>query len=578
MTLPEWLPTDAQRELVNSPGSRFVEACPGSGKTKAIVARFERLASSRRRRGVGLLSFTNAAVDEVVSRCADPKNLDPPNFIGTFDAFINRFITGPYLASRFGRYPRFVDSWESIPGAEFRIAGMPNGVHFPLEAFDWDDAGAFRFDARRASGQWVNALRVAYANASAAVDTRAEETRRRLIAERHLVSASASRHTALRLLESPTSRAKWIALLAGRFEELIVDEAQDCGSEELAVLRAAHEAGVAIVAVADLDQAIFEFRRADPTKVREFAEVLGAGTRLGGNFRSSPAICAAAASLRLTAEVDEPLGPLREHTSPVRIITFSSAASVSEAVSAILAEERIPKNSCKVLAHRRRDAAASAGADAVTAPPSARAVLRFAAARLTLASDGDVARRQRAMQQAERALLNLAESTDPDPHSTESLAEHLGVSLRWLRNAATTVVFGADPSAGRETYTAEVRRMVASLRWPSTINLPNLNQRLATPVEGAWASLALAPVEAMPWSTIHAAKGREFQAVVLVVPQRLTPDDNGSTCLDLIETGRDGESRRVLYVGATRAKQLLIVASHVDHADRVSALFESRPA
>ncbi|MCB1258450.1 MAG: UvrD-helicase domain-containing protein, partial [Microthrixaceae bacterium] len=133
-----WAPTDAQRDLIDRPGSRFVEACPGSGKTKAIVARYERLTRARQRRGIALVSFTKAAVDEVAARCSDQRVLAPPNFVGTFDSFINRFITGPYLAKVSGRYPRFIDSWASIPGATIRVPSMTHGMDFKLDWFGWD--------------------------------------------------------------------------------------------------------------------------------------------------------------------------------------------------------------------------------------------------------------------------------------------------------------------------------------------------------------------------------------------------------------------------------------------------------
>jgi hypothetical protein len=134
----DWMPTGAQRQLIEGEGSRFVEACPGSGKTRAIVARYERLASRRQRRGVALLSFTNAAVDEVTVRCSDPSILGSPNFVGTFDSFINRFVTGPYVAKATGVYPRFIDSWASIPGARVRVPSMQQGLDFNLDWFDFE--------------------------------------------------------------------------------------------------------------------------------------------------------------------------------------------------------------------------------------------------------------------------------------------------------------------------------------------------------------------------------------------------------------------------------------------------------
>ena len=84
----------------------------------------------------------------------------------------------------------------------------------------------------------------------------------------------------------------------------------------------------------------------------------------------------------------------------------------------------------------------------------------------------------------------------------------------------------------------------------------------------------LEPPTGMPWGTIHSVKGREFEPVVLVIPQQLVPNSEGKSCLDLWAEGEDGESRRVLYVGATRARQLLFVAVHRSHAERVAGLLD----
>jgi superfamily I DNA/RNA helicase len=75
--------TDPQRELAFTAGSRFVEACPGAGKTRAIVTRFQQRAKAEPRKGIALLSFTNTAVDEVTDRCAAyPQLLEVPHFCG----------------------------------------------------------------------------------------------------------------------------------------------------------------------------------------------------------------------------------------------------------------------------------------------------------------------------------------------------------------------------------------------------------------------------------------------------------------------------------------------------------------
>lgn len=175
----------------------------------------------------------------------------------------------------------------------------------------------------------------------------------------------------------------------------------------------------------------------------------------------------------------------------------------------------------------------------------------------------------------ERLLLEVAWTAgSPDLEHSGSLADRLGVNDRWLRASALRLLHGAHPDVGRVQYALEVRRIVQGLAWPRFVELINLGNQLATPPQTKWDELAIDPPVTIPWGTIHSVKGREFEAVALIIPQQLIPDADGKTCLDLWADGVDGESRRVLYVGATRARRLLVVAVHVSHADRVRGLLE----
>lgn len=571
-----WTPTDAQRELIESRGSLFVEACPGSGKTKAIVARYERLVSARLRRGVALVSFTNAAVDEVTARCSDPRLLAAPNFVGTFDSFINRFITGPYVAKVTRRFPRFVDSWASIPGAKVRVPSMKHGISFDLDWFDWNDQGQFVLDRGQLGGPYSQALQDAYGLSPGAIDGAADALLGQLVKDRQILSCAASRNIASSILTDASTRSMWQDLLAARFAEVIVDEAQDSGAEELSVLQAALTGGADVVMVADLDQSIFEFRRADPDRVRLFASALPVGVPLMGNFRSSPAISRAGTSLRAGAQVEEPVGPNRDNVWPVHLLSFNALKDVAAALPTLLGDLGLAIEDCKVLAHRRKDAIDAAGA-LLSTSTSGRKVLRIARAHLVLDADLDPARRRQAIGDVERVILELAFPNSTDLETTGGLADQLGVSGRWLRSCAIRIAMGADPAVGRADYTRELRRIAQGLPWPKGVTISNLGKQLATPPAAEWDEHALDPPGGFPWGTIHSAKGREFEAVVVVIPKKLIPDREGRTCLDLWESGQDGESRRVLYVGATRARRLIVMAVHNDHAGRVRQLLDGCP-
>lgn len=94
--------------------STDVVACPGSGKTTVLLAKLKLLVDKMpfvSGAGICVLSHTNIAVDEIRKRLSgySDKLLSYPNYIGTIQAFIDRFVTMPYLRNIAGRDVQAVD-------------------------------------------------------------------------------------------------------------------------------------------------------------------------------------------------------------------------------------------------------------------------------------------------------------------------------------------------------------------------------------------------------------------------------------------------------------------------------------
>ena len=69
-------PTDEQRAVITNHGAAFVQACPGAGKTETIVGRVSSLLTGLPpRRGIAVLSFTNAALEEFTRRCREARSI-----------------------------------------------------------------------------------------------------------------------------------------------------------------------------------------------------------------------------------------------------------------------------------------------------------------------------------------------------------------------------------------------------------------------------------------------------------------------------------------------------------------------
>jgi superfamily I DNA/RNA helicase len=124
------------------------------------------------------------------------------------------------------------------------------------------------------------------------------------------MSAGDARAQTLRLIRDNVIGGALARALAARFQEVMVDEGQDCNPLDLQILTWLRAHGVNVTFVCDPDQAIYEFRNGNPQGIQVFKDTypIASHKELTGNFRSSPAICQLAASLRREGQVDRSLG------------------------------------------------------------------------------------------------------------------------------------------------------------------------------------------------------------------------------------------------------------------------------
>ena len=106
-------PEDA-RNVIRCWHSTDVAACPGSGKTTVLLAKLKLLADRmplENGAGVCVLSHTNVAVDEIRNRLSEyaDKLLGYPNYIGTIQSFVDKFVTMPFLRNITERNVQAVD-------------------------------------------------------------------------------------------------------------------------------------------------------------------------------------------------------------------------------------------------------------------------------------------------------------------------------------------------------------------------------------------------------------------------------------------------------------------------------------
>lgn len=552
--------TDAQRALIEATSSIYVSACPGAGKTQAIVQRFVERPAAVPRLGISLLSFANAAVDEALSRCAGrPELLQSPNFVGTIDAFINRFIVGPVFLDRHGIRPQFTSSWAHVTTTLVSTKGV--SLQAPLDWFTFTLNGAAELDR----APWDKRTRVENLEPwqRAQLEQQAGNRWKRYT-RRGIFDADAARLAMAFYLDLPEVRSTLVDLLSARFSEVIVDEVQDCSAEDVKLLKFLLSAGIRLVMVGDSDQAIYGFRGSSSEGLDELVTNVAVGERLNGNFRSSPAICSAVDSLRFGPDRDVPAGKNASVTNPVHLVKFDKTADLHTKIADILEATGHPKEDVVFLAHGKSTVRTHAGESALSKPGNGK-LARFAAA-AHIVQDASSTSRARAegLRRLEMVVLEFAGISED--HDIDDYLDTQGLTSRSFRESCLRLAMNLDdPYRGTPAAFKEALKKQTESRKLLGWNLDGIPAR-----SDAWPTRSKAAnITSYAHSTIHGFKGLQAPGVVLVIPKpspSMADDEHGVTQWSASE---QGEARRVLYVGASRAQKLLIIAAHTSVHDAV---------
>jgi DNA helicase-2/ATP-dependent DNA helicase PcrA len=127
-----------RRDFIRCMESRDVVACPGSGKTTALLAKLLILAKKmpfEDGRGICVLTHTNVAIDEIKKNAgiAADSLFRYPNFFGTIHSFVGTYMAMPAYIDRFGHRQIRIDDdlYQLRATSVFRQGGLSqNGVIF----------------------------------------------------------------------------------------------------------------------------------------------------------------------------------------------------------------------------------------------------------------------------------------------------------------------------------------------------------------------------------------------------------------------------------------------------------------
>ncbi|MBL8772181.1 MAG: ATP-dependent helicase [Phenylobacterium sp.] len=566
MTAEAYTPTKEQEAIIVHEGHAFVRACPGAGKTRTMVERARQMLSeSWDRRGVAFLSFTNAAVEELEGRLRSfgvlPSPLFP-SFIGTFDKFLWQFLITPFGVDGCSQPPRLVpdkSDWEVRP---YEVAQALKLKHFnrATGAFLPDKAVDTGFAPKNGPGAWETTARgmIARARSKGYLDF---EDVRDCVATR---------------LADKLFAARLGAALSARFREIVVDEAQDCNPADLEIIEWLRGSGITVKVVCDPNQAIYAFRGGVTDELLNFAKSFGEADQLpmSGNFRSSPAICAAISQLRppsTRGAPDQAVGRHKDEAAPVYILSYGGTgvpAAIGARFQTLAAGLGIAPAQAPVLAATW----ASAGSAVGRALPDAGndKTLLLAEAVMAFHFSFAAGNRREALTRLHRVVLQvrgiISNAGDYTAHVTANGRD----DGRW-RPEIIAVGQALKVVAGEsvDDWLKRARLLLGT----SLVGTSTIGQRLRANKDLESVLAEVSPT-ALPAKAIHAVKGLEFPAVCVVLTVKKAGDILGVLTGSVTDPDTIEEARKI-YVGASRAERLLAIATPKRRAAGLKAILDA---
>lgn len=576
--------TPQQAEAVAHSGNMMLTACPGSGKTRTLIAKLLREIEGVRGspRQICCITYTNTAVQEIEQRTREQMQPDDERhfIVSTIHALCLNDVVRPFgwLRPDLAAGRRILT--RENPDFD-QVCGVAAG-HVNLFQLTQNDLDAFENLALDSQGRIVGQAAENEAVARAAPFFWAECQARGYITFNIII------YGAYQLLRDFPYLA---AGLCARYPWFLIDEFQDTTELQIEILRLLHRTGRSrFFAVGDLAQSIFGFTGARPELVAPFAHDIEARTDLSlyGNFRSSQRVVNHAE--RLFARVPAMVAVGKEHAYPVEpflVRGVSAFAAITENFLPALEAQGIPIGSATILAkdwgslialsRKLRDFQVPVVGPGARPYRRSRLFATLAEQLCGAVTDPN----PETTHQLERALFHAVQELTGNARldvfsydgrrviirllrEAERLATLQGGAIAWLdaMSAGTGRILQEADYVGAEQaglFFASVQEMKADM---ARQNIDTAN--LSIDDLGLFAS----PTRALRLSTIHYAKGREYDAVALIGLRHGSFPHYRAKSHEALEA-----EKRQFYVGVTRARKLLMYVSELDNRNNPPSIF-----
>jgi hypothetical protein len=561
-------PTDQQKDAIFADELEFLlRASPGSGKTWTSCRRFIWRGANWHHEvgGLALLSFTNTAIREFYDatiKVGRRDLLSSPNFIGTFDSFIERFLITPFghLPAGLSKRPKlFTEAHAArLKGGGFStFIEFSNGTKMPVETGKLTPIiknGGVAYGLPGKNGQQSLVKVISPQNPPMA------------LLKCGYYSHEHRKFWACYLLRK---RPDICRILARKFPEIIVDEAQDTNEWLLECLKALRNAGAKITLVGDPDQCIYEYSRASPESLSTLKATWGIRELpLSKSFRCNDQI---AASVRMVSGNTEFIGsgPSRSGREGAFIVR-DSGENFSHSIASfekLLVDAGIRMAEASILCRGHGQIQSIRGSANYNCFKGQTKEFAHAAFLRDCQKDYQGAFRQ--FEKCLRAITAddpLWEKVDED----EDCGDAVAIKLALWRFVKIESGLPSISLPGDEWIAALKERLGKLIPLIGITRSITLGQKLKKSGTADQLRLPIFAPEALfppiRQETIHQVKGESIDAVLLLGSPKFF-----NSVVSSIDSNENTEDRRLAYVAMTRARHLLLIGLPASHYDSHAA-------
>ena len=541
-------------------------ACPGSGKTRAIIARLLRSVDELREtpRRVACITYTNAAVYEIENRIRTYGRTGDDDYcdVSTIHAFCQYNVLRHYN----WMLENFPDGLTVLPSDcdEFRAIVEELGNDYELDFFARQQ---FESLSRKPDGSPITSL----------PNEAVYEFWKRLESNGYVDFCNLVYYSYQLLVENPHI----VRGLAARYAFILVDEFQDTSALQVEILSLiAAERISTFFLVGDPEQSIYGFAGAEPELMFTFAKKIDAQVfPLSGNFRSSDQVIKRAEALILRDPPMFAAGEAKEFLDePIKEHVENHIAGITDYFLPTLNELEIPFGDAAILApvwyqlmplgrFLRNYGVPVVGPGARPYRKNTHIFAGLAEQTCAYIEDPHSV----SIRQVEKGLFSFIQNVTGTANfrvfdfegrrtvarlmrEAEQLRNRSMGAVGWLHSAANAFsdILHEDgflPNHCRDILPESAADIIRDMERQDDVDVPNLT----TSDLGMFAN----PEKNLKLLTMHGAKGREFAAVAVIgLHDGRVPYHNKHNPLSEAQLE---ESRRLMYVSVTRAKRFLVL-------------------